>query len=55
MGDKEGIAWSLANLAYMVSEQGEYARANLAQEESLALFRELGNIEGIAFSLSSLA
>ena len=51
VGDKEGMAWALFNLAILVGQQGEYARAHLVYEESLALFRELGDKEGIAFAL----
>jgi len=55
VGDKEGTAWALNNLAKIVSQQGKYARAISLEEKSLALFNELGNIEGIAFSLIELA
>ena len=53
--NKHDIAWSLNALASVVREQGEYNRARALLEESLILFRELGNIRGIALSLLGLA
>jgi len=55
VGDKGGIAWSLLNLGWFVSDQGEYARAQALIEESLAMHKVLGNKRGIARSLSLLA
>ncbi len=40
-----GIAWA----------QGDYALARSAQEESLSLYREIGNLRGVAASLNNLA
>jgi len=53
--DKEGLAWSLFNLAYLLSLQGEYARGCTLLEEDLTLFRELGSKQGIAWLLIRLA
>jgi predicted ATPase/class 3 adenylate cyclase/DNA-binding CsgD family transcriptional regulator len=55
MGDKEDIAWSLANLADVVSTQGDYSTGRAQFEESLALFRELGHKRGMAFCLRQSA
>ena len=51
MGDQDRVAYCLYNLADLASIQGAYAQALALFEESLALFRELGNKRGIALSL----
>jgi ATP/maltotriose-dependent transcriptional regulator MalT len=55
MGDKECIAWGLFNLAGQDSSEGEYTRARVLFEESLAIHRELGNYLGFGSSLFELA
>jgi non-specific serine/threonine protein kinase len=55
MGNKSGIAWSLQNLGYLAQRQGEPRQAAALLEESLSLFRELGNKMGIAECLEGLA
>ncbi len=55
IGDKDGIAWSLFNLAEFVNDQGEYAKARTLLEESLAMHRGSGNKRGVAYSLFRLA
>ncbi len=54
-GNKNFIAYSLLNLAYSALWQGEYAGTRARFEESLALFRAMGNPFGTAFSLIGLA
>ena len=41
-GDRLGTSWALNDLANIVDEQGDYARAAALYEESLALSREIG-------------
>ena len=53
--DRHYIAYSLAELANTNLFQGEYARVQPLVEESIVLFRELGNTHGIAYSLAALA
>ena len=52
---KKGIAWALNNLASLIGDQGEYARAISLTKEALALFREVGDKEGIGWVLFELA
>ena len=54
-GDKEATAWLLENLADVVSVQGEYNRGQALFEESLTIFKELGNQRGIAYCLRQSA
>jgi hypothetical protein len=54
LGDKQGIAYSLHNLADVAYLQGGYTRAAALAEESLMLRRELEDKQGIANSLHSL-
>ncbi|HEY6409382.1 MAG TPA: tetratricopeptide repeat protein, partial [Ktedonobacteraceae bacterium] len=55
LGDKQGIAWPLLELADMLfSSQGDPARVHTLLEEGLALCREMGHKEGIAWALSLL-
>ena len=51
LGDKEALAWSVHFFADIVCDQGEYSRGQTLFEESLALFRELGNKRGIAATI----
>jgi ATP/maltotriose-dependent transcriptional regulator MalT len=55
IGIKNFIAWSLTLDAYVALSQGAYAGTRACIEESLALFREIGNPFGTAFSLNTLA
>src|SRR5438270_10180373 len=55
MGDRDRVAWSLFMHGLLDNKQGEYAGATSRFEESLALFRELGNKRGVAASLTQLA
>ncbi len=54
LGDKRGIAYSLANLGLVSAEQGDYSGARVLLEESLTIGRELGDKRGIALSLNYL-
>jgi len=55
VGDKAYVAWALGWLAYMASQQGEYARGLALCEESLAIYRQLENNIGVADILCRLA
>ncbi len=55
IGDRVGIATTLALHGAIARFQGDLAAAVVCGEESLALFRDLGNRWGIAVSLSFLA
>jgi hypothetical protein len=55
LGDKKGIATSLANMGLMLHELGDRPSARTHLEESLAICRELGDRAGTAASLASLA
>jgi len=55
VGDKEAVAWLLINVAHAVSTQGDFRRGHALFEESLMMFRELGNKRGIAYSLHTSA
>jgi tetratricopeptide (TPR) repeat protein len=49
------VSWALAHQGVVAYDLGEYDRAQVLQEESLALAREVGNKVIIAFALSNLA
>jgi ATP/maltotriose-dependent transcriptional regulator MalT len=53
-GDGMRVAWSLGNLANVVSAQGDFERAKELYEEGLALSRELGGTEMLSAHLISL-
>jgi non-specific serine/threonine protein kinase len=55
LGDRQGMAYSLNNLANIAHYQADYASARSLHEESLAIRRELGDRHGIAHSLGNLA
>jgi hypothetical protein len=55
LGDTEGVARALADLALVTQRQGEYGRAATLLHESLALFRDLGSTLGISRCLEALA
>src|SRR5260370_36561192 len=55
MNHQEGTAYAFGVSGQRVLDRGGYARAHALFEESLALFRELGNKRGMAFSLMRLA
>jgi predicted ATPase/DNA-binding CsgD family transcriptional regulator len=55
LGQKEGMALALQQLAVMAHAKNEYARARPLLEEALALFKEIENQEGIASTLDELA
>lgn len=55
MNDLIGIAEALHGVGEMARFRGDYVMARGCYEESLALFRALGNKEGIAWSLDHLA
>ena len=55
VGDKAYVAWALSWLAYMTSQQGEYARGLALCEESLTIFRQLENKIDVADILCRLA
>ncbi|HEY1437015.1 MAG TPA: tetratricopeptide repeat protein [Casimicrobiaceae bacterium] len=54
LGDRNGIAQSLANLGTVARYQGSFASARALHEESLAIRRELGSRGSIARSLNNL-
>jgi LuxR family maltose regulon positive regulatory protein len=49
--DRAGIAWSVHELARVAQAQGDFETAGRFHQQSLALFRELGNRRGSAFAL----
>jgi predicted ATPase len=55
VGDAEGRALALLNLADLARDQGDTGRVRAYGEESLALFRELGQPWAIGFALNNLA
>ncbi|MDQ6671067.1 MAG: tetratricopeptide repeat protein, partial [Chloroflexota bacterium] len=55
IGDRHGLALTLANLADVVRQQGDYDSANALLAESLATDHELGAAPRIAFLLECLA
>ncbi|MCI0561283.1 MAG: tetratricopeptide repeat protein, partial [Nitrososphaera sp.] len=55
LGYKRGIAVSLNNLGLVARCQGDYERALMLHEESLALYQEVGDKSGIAACLEGLA
>ena len=54
-GYKAGIAWSLGILGWVVLQQGDVVTARSLLQESLALFKELGDRQNVAQSLGGLA
>ena len=46
--DKPGIAYSLRGLGWAAHDQGDCAAARALYEEGVAIFRELGDQQGIA-------
>ena len=52
--DTKGVAWSLGNLANVVSDRGNYERAKALYEEGLALARYLGSAELLGVYLINL-
>jgi tetratricopeptide (TPR) repeat protein len=53
-GDPAARALALVNGAAVVSRQGDFAAAAVWWEESLALYRALGDVDGIARSVAEL-
>jgi predicted ATPase/class 3 adenylate cyclase len=51
LGDKQGSAFALRNLATAHAFQGDYAQATALHEESLGLSRDVGDKAGIATAL----
>jgi tetratricopeptide (TPR) repeat protein len=49
--DRHGIAWSAFELGRAANALGDYAVARTWHEKSRRMFRELGNIRALAFSL----
>ena len=54
LGDQQGIAYALGNLAQIAFMLGNEDQAHHIELESLALKRELGDLQGIANSLANL-
>jgi predicted ATPase/class 3 adenylate cyclase len=54
LGDQQGIATSLNDLAWVVLCQGDYAVAHALSQEGLTLWRELGDRQGMATALHNL-
>ncbi|MBI4675946.1 MAG: tetratricopeptide repeat protein, partial [Chloroflexi bacterium] len=52
--DQEGVACASVGLARVALEQGEYERAEMLFETSLALRRALGDYNGVAYVLGDL-
>jgi hypothetical protein len=55
MGDRSGIASQLGNLGNMATDEGDYPAACDLHGQSLAIRRELGERNGISYSLEALA
>jgi antitoxin (DNA-binding transcriptional repressor) of toxin-antitoxin stability system len=55
LGDREGIAETLANLAYVLIHRDDFDRAVEISHESLAIQREIGSDQGRVDALSNLA
>jgi tetratricopeptide (TPR) repeat protein len=53
-GRTEARAWALYGAGALAYVQGEYAQAREMYQESLVLYRELGDRQGIALSLNGL-
>lgn len=54
LGDPNGIALSLNDLALAASGEGDHDRAAALLEESIAIFRELRDDRGVAISIANL-
>jgi predicted ATPase len=54
LGDLQGVARTLNNLALVLARQGDFAGAATRYEESLALKRQIGDVEQIATTLANL-
>jgi predicted ATPase/DNA-binding XRE family transcriptional regulator len=54
LGDKWGVAASLADLAPRARHQGDYKRAEALYEEGLTLYREAGDEDNIGWALMGL-
>jgi tetratricopeptide (TPR) repeat protein len=54
MGDRLWIGECLSYLGEIFRAKGEYERARIYFEQSLALYREIGDQEGTAFTLHLL-
>ena len=54
VGDEQGIAWALLDLANVSSDQEEHARAARFLEEGLLLAKELGSAQPLGYYLISL-
>lgn len=54
LGDRPGIAATLANLGIVAYSKGEYGTARERYEESLKIWRETGDRPGLARSLDNL-
>ncbi len=50
-GNRNGMAFALRHLAYVLEQQGSYEHAKMLLEKSLILFRQMGNEWGMAFVL----
>ena len=55
IGDKQGIAASLNNIALIYQSQGKYPEALDTHFKSLKISEEIGNKQGIAASLTNMA
>jgi predicted ATPase/DNA-binding SARP family transcriptional activator len=54
LGDRRGVAQSIANLGLLAYRRGDYSTARSMHQESLAIRRDLGDRHSIAYSLSNL-
>jgi predicted ATPase/DNA-binding SARP family transcriptional activator len=54
LGDRQGIAQVLIDLANLANRQGDHSQARALLEESLKLFREVGERNGIALAIGNL-
>jgi len=54
MGDQEGEAHALKNIADVLDDQGDHAKAQRIYEQALAIFRRIGYERGVAVALNNL-
>ena len=55
LGNPEGIAYAINNVANAALQQGDYARAHELYEQSVVIVGQLGDRHGRAFGLMNMA
>ena len=55
MGDEQGVAYTLNNIADMHRKKGEYEEALKLYNESLEIKRRIGDKQGVAYTLNNIA